>query len=127
MKLNEFSQDEKLDEILPVIGAVAGGLARGAAAVGGAALRGGAGLAKGAGQALAKGAQAVGGAVKAGAQAAGQATASAAPDPKALAMAAMQAKERKDNITQQMKDIDTTITDLQKQKSELQKELATVK
>lgn len=32
--------EEQLDEVLPVIGAVAGGIARGAAAVGGAALRG---------------------------------------------------------------------------------------
>lgn len=113
MKLTEFSNDQQLDELLPAVGAALGAASK---AVGGA---------------VVKGAQAVGGAMKAGAQAAGQASpqtaTNTAPDPKALAMAAMQAKERKDNITQQMKDIDTQITDLQKQKSELQKELATVK
>ena len=55
MKLNEFSNDKQLDEVLPAVGAALGA---GAKAVGGA---------------LAKGAQAVGGAVKAGAQAVGQA------------------------------------------------------
>jgi hypothetical protein len=40
-------QQQQLDEILPVLGAVAGGVARGAAALGSAALRGGTALAKG--------------------------------------------------------------------------------
>ena len=59
--------EEQLDEILPVIGAVAGGIARGAAAVGNAALRGVgaaarglAGAARVAGNAVGTGARAVG-------------------------------------------------------------------
>jgi len=55
MRLSEITsakEQQQLDEILPVLGAVAGGVARGAAALGGAALRGGAALAKGVGMTL---------------------------------------------------------------------------
>lgn len=51
--------EEQLDEILPVVGAVAGGVARAAGAVGGAALRGAGAVARGAAGMLARGAGAV--------------------------------------------------------------------
>ena len=77
MRLQEITsttEQQQLDEILPVLGAVAGGVARGAAALGGAALRGGAALAKGVGGAVSQGAKAVGNvASQAGAMAGGQA------------------------------------------------------
>jgi hypothetical protein len=70
MRAYEFipeSKDEELDEILPLIGAAGGVLARGAVAAGGAAMRGaaaaGRGLARGAaaaGRGLVQGAKAVG-------------------------------------------------------------------
>jgi len=70
MRAHEFipeSKDEELDEILPLIGAAGGVLARGAVAAGGAAMRGaaaaGRGLARGAaaaGRGLVQGAKAVG-------------------------------------------------------------------
>lgn len=103
MKFKEFSNDQRLGEAIPALGSAVGavGAAAGAAAK----------AAPGAATQVAP---------KPGA-------APTTPDPKALAMAAMQAKERKDNITQSMKDIDTQIRDLQKQKADLQKELATIK
>jgi len=51
--------EEQLDEILPVVGAVAGGVARAAGALGGAALRGAGAVARGAAGMLARGAGAV--------------------------------------------------------------------
>ena len=48
--------EEQLDEILPVVGAVAGGVARAAGALGGAALRGAGAVARGAAGMLARGA-----------------------------------------------------------------------
>jgi hypothetical protein len=53
MRLSEITsvkEQQQLDEILPALGAVAGGVARGAAALGSAAMKGGAALAKGIGQ-----------------------------------------------------------------------------
>ena len=125
MKLREFSNDEKLDEILPILAAVpavAAGVARGAAAVGGAALRGGAALggaalrgagalAKGAGTALAKGAQAV-----------WQATsgmAGSGMDPAQAAMAAKEQQEKKKEIQDAIKAKEQELADLRKQLGQL--------
>lgn len=71
MRANEFTtkKEQQVDEILPVLGAVASGVGR-------AALAGGQMLARGAqaaGSAALKGAQAAGSAISKGAQAAGQA------------------------------------------------------
>ena len=92
MKLDEITSEQeqqKLDEILPAIGAVAGGIARGAAAMGSAALKG----AKAVGGA-------VGGAVAKGAQAVGQAASGLAGGGMDPAQAAMAAKERQDQKKQ---------------------------
>jgi len=52
--------EEQLDEILPVVGAVAGGIARGAMAVGGAAARGAAAAVRGVGSAVGAAARGIG-------------------------------------------------------------------
>ena len=110
MRLNEITsakEQQQLDEILPVLGAVAGGVARGAAALGGAALKGGAALAKGVGSV----AKTVGGAVSQGAKAIGQAATSAvgmggAEDPAAQAQQVIAAKnEVQDQIKQKQQEL----------------------
>ena len=58
--LDQDLTEEQLDEILPVIGAVAGGVARGAMAVGGAAARGAAAVARGVGSAVGSAARGIG-------------------------------------------------------------------
>jgi hypothetical protein len=63
MRARDFipqNKKEKVDEFLPVLGAAAGALGRGAAALGGAALRGGAALGRGIGNAVTQGANALG-------------------------------------------------------------------
>lgn len=60
MRINELVTEQRVDELLPAIGAAAGGLARGAAAVGNAAVKG----VQAAGQGIAKAGQAVGQAAK---------------------------------------------------------------
>jgi hypothetical protein len=119
LRADKVASREKTKEVGEALPAVGAALGAGARAVGGA---------------LSTGAQAAGNMVKTGTNAPGQAAQqvrpgqqSAAPDPKALAMATMQAKERKENITQQMKDITQQIQDLNKQKAELQKELAQIR
>jgi hypothetical protein len=97
MRLDEITSEkekQQLDEILPVLAAGAGMLARGAAAAGSAALKGGAALARGAGSALSKGASAVGGALSKGASAVGGALAGepASPTGVAAQAAAQQAE-----------------------------------
>lgn len=120
MRLSDLKEnDKKLDEILPVIGAVAGGVARGAAALGGAALRGGAALARGVGSAVAKGAQAVGNTVAKGAQAAGQAATGLAGGGMDPAQAAAEKKERDD----QKKQVQDAIKAKQQELADLQKQL----
>lgn len=63
--------EEQLDEILPAVGAVAGGIARGAAAVGGAAARGAAAVARGVGSAVGSAARGLGQAASSVARGAG--------------------------------------------------------
>ena len=74
MRLSEITsakEQQQLDEILPALGAVAGGVVRGAAALGNAAVRGGAALAKGVGSAVSQGAKAVSNVASQGAKAVG--------------------------------------------------------
>jgi hypothetical protein len=75
MRLNEIaSNDKQLDEILPILpalGAVAGGVARGAAMAGGAALRAVPAIARGVGSAVSQGAKAVSNVASQGAKAVG--------------------------------------------------------
>ena len=122
MKLSEISEDQQLDELLPALGAIGGAVAKGAAAAGGKIAQGaqqlGTKIAQGAQKVGTQAAPAPGGAVPAQ---------PAAPDPKAIALAAQQSKEQKDNVAQQLKDIDQQVQDLTKQKAELQKQLATIK
>jgi hypothetical protein len=112
MRLSELNEsDKQLDELLPALGAVAGGIARGAATLGGAALRGGAALAKG-----------VGSAVSQGAKAAGQATSGLAGGGMDPAQAAAAAKERQDmkkEVQDQIKAKQQELQDLQKKLAEL--------
>ncbi len=121
MRLSDLKENDKqLDEILPVIGAVGGAvaraavpaIARGAAALGSAALRGGAALARGAGSAISQGAKAIG----QGVTQAASGLAGGGMDP---AQAAMAAKERND----QKKQIQDAIKQKQQELADLQKEL----
>ena len=125
MRLSEFSNDKKLDEILPVLAAVpavAAGVARGAVAAGGAALRGagalggaalrGAGaLAKSAGTALSKGTQAVGQAASG--------MAGSGMDPAQAAMAAKEQQAKKKEVQDAIKAKEQELADLRKQLGQL--------
>jgi hypothetical protein len=102
----------RIDEIVPVIGAVAGGAVKAAGAIGKAALQGGAALARGVGSAMASGTQA------AGQAAAGQAAAGlagGAMDPVQAAQAAKQRTEQKKQIQDAIRAKQQELTDLQKQ------------
>jgi hypothetical protein len=101
----------RIDEIVPVIGAVAGGAVKAAGAIGKAALQGGAALARGAGSAMAPGTQAAG-------QAAGQTApglAGGAMDPVQAAQAAKEKTEQKKQIQDAIRAKQQELTDLQKQ------------
>lgn len=113
MKFSEFSNDTKLDEVLPAVGAALGA---GARAVGSAVTKG----AQAVGSALSKGAQAV--ATNAATTlASGQAVTS---DPAAQAkMLAQQAIDR----ANKKKEIQDQIKNKQKELADLQKELALIK
>jgi len=107
----------RIDEIVPVIGAVAGGAVKAAGAIGKAALQGGAALARGVGSAMASGTQAAGQAA-AGQAAAGQAAAGlagGAMDPVQAAQAAKQRTEQKKQIQDAIRAKQQELTDLQKQ------------
>jgi len=112
MRLSDLKEhDEQLDEILPVIGAAVGGIARGAAAVGSAALKGGAALARGVGSAVSQGAQAVGNV--ASGLAGGQ-------------MDPAQAAQAKKDHDDQKKQVQDAIKQKQQELSDLQKQLAQI-
>ena len=120
MRLSDLKENDKqLDEILPVVGAVAGGIARGAAALGGAALRGGAALAKGAGSAIRAGTQQIGKiAAQSGAvQGAGElmGLTGGGMDPAQAAQAAKEQQEQKKQVQDQIKQTEQQLADLRKQ------------
>lgn len=114
MRLGEITsakERQQLDEVLPVLGAVAGGIARGATAVGNAALKG----AKAVGGAI-------GGAVVKSQPAVGQAASGLAGggmDPAQAATAAKERQDQKKQIQDQIKQTQTQLSDLQKQLAEL--------
>ena len=128
MRIDEITK-ERTDEIIPAIAAVAGGVARGAAAVGGAALRGGAALARGAAKVGGAAARGVGNVAKAGAAELGQAAVSTvgkamgggAPGAEDKSPEAMRAKQ------EQKKAIQQSMADAKAQIAALQKELAAIR
>jgi cell shape-determining protein MreC len=119
-------ENPRMDEIAPIIGAIAGGAARAAGAIGGAALKGGAALARGVGSAVSQGANAVGSAVSQGANAVGSAVgqtaaglAGGAMDPAQAAQAAKERTEQKKAVQDQIKQTEQQLIDLRKKLAEL--------
>lgn len=128
MRLSDLKENDKqLDEILPAIGAVAGGIARGAASLGGAVSRGGAALAKGAGSAVRAGTQQIGKIAAQGSNLAGQVGRAAnlggleggGMDPAQAAAAAKEQQEQKKQVQDQIKQTETQLADLRKQLASL--------
>ena len=112
MKLSDLKEDDRqLDELLPAIGAIAGGAAKTVGAVGSAALKGGAALAKGVGSAMVQGAKSVGQTIS------GQPIGGL--DPAQAAMAAKEQQEKKKEIQDAIKQKQQELTDLQKELAQL--------
>ena len=128
--MNEIITEERTDEVIPAIAAVAGGVARGAAAVGGAALRGGAALARGAAKVGGAAARGVAGAAKtavktgvkqAAVSTVGKAMGDGQPATDDKSPEAMRAKQ------EQKKAIQQSMADAKAQIAALQKELAAIR
>lgn len=127
MKLSEIKgNDDQLDEILPVIGAVGAGLARGAAAAGGMLARGAAKVGSMAAQGIAKGATKAAGALgnlaaKGAGNLAAKAGAGNVADPAQLAQQKAEVDGQKKELQQAIQLKQKEILDLQKQMAELSK------
>jgi hypothetical protein len=120
MKLSDLKEnDHQLDEVLPVVGALAGGAARVAATGVGAAARGAMAVGRGVGSALGRAGTAV--AKTAPVQAMGQVSglAGGEMDPAQAAQAAKDRQEQKKQIQDQIKQTEQQLTDLRKQMAEL--------
>jgi hypothetical protein len=102
MKFSEVN-DRRIDELVPALGAVAGGIAKGAQAVG---------------SAMKPGVQAVGSAMKPGIQAA-SGLAGGQMDPVQAAQAMKQRQEQKQQIQDQIKLAEKQLSDLRKKLAEL--------
>ena len=114
MKLDEITSEQeqqKLDEILPVLGAVAGGVARGAMALGKSAVQGVGTAAKTVGGAVTQGVKALGQPAQAGGMAGGE------EDPAAQAQQIAAAK----------KEVQDQIKAKQQELQQLQQQLAQIK
>ncbi len=126
MRLKDLKEnDQQLDEILPVLGAVAAGVGRVAAGAGQAAVRG----AQAAGGAVVRGVSRLGQAVGKGLQTAAQKTTQAAGQAAQAGLAGgqmdpAQAAQAKKDHDEQKKQIQDAIKEKQAEISDLQKQLA---